>query len=427
MQRTPSIDNDDDVRIGSPRPSNRRYNRRNYNGARALVRNYRYTNSNTNENNIGRVRTRFIDPNNPRRMRTARMSFGNAGVRRRLNFGNNNKKPKSPPKAPKKINVSKYEKMLKNLENKEKKNTPKNNKPNTENKNVANWFNNGGLAAKKSNIPKDKRAFLLVDVTKDGKIRHVYDKRYLWGIIRSWEKGFNENMGSRRKAKSPFTKNPFGKGDIRSYPPDKRTKVLMKESILRASLENKVRTMKYIPPDGKNNKMWKKPVQKSIDLMLSLIQSGRVKTMEQLELLMLVHQVVGPASFTGRNAKREYYKAVLDGKFKAHHIEMLKKAPKTSTLFFDEAIYSAFRPLYDLTPKETKLFIALDPYLKKTKENLYTNNFPGKEGPVMMKLQLITSGDNYMRYNMNKKNLQEGIAFHINKTRNKKLYNLLMA
>ena len=36
MQRTPSIDNDDDVRIGSPRP----YNRRNYNGARALVRNY---------------------------------------------------------------------------------------------------------------------------------------------------------------------------------------------------------------------------------------------------------------------------------------------------------------------------------------------------------------------------------------------------
>lgn len=406
----------DDVMIGSPGASpqqratfntspRRRYTQANYNGARALV---------PNQNNL-------------RRMRTARMSFGNAGVRRRLNFGNNNNKPKSPPKAPKKINVSKYEKMLKNLENKEKKNTPKNNKPNAENKNVANWFNNGGLAAKKSNIPKDKRVFLLVDVTKDGKIRHVYDKRYLWGIIRSWEKGFNENMGSRRKAKSPFTKNPFGKGDIRSYPPDKRTKVLMKESILRASLENKVRTMKYIPPDGKNNKMWIKPVQKSIDLMLSLIQSGRVKTMEQLELLMLVHQVVGPASFTGRNAKRQYYKAVLDGKFKAHHIEMMKKAPKTTTLLFDEAIYSAFRPLYDLTPKETKLFIALDPYLKKTKENLYTNNFPGKEGPVMLKLTLITSGDNYMRYNMNKKNLQESIAFHINKTRNKKLYNLLMA
>jgi len=68
----------------------RRYNRRNYNGARALVRNYAYTNSNTNENNIGQIRTRVIDPNNLRRMRRARMSFANVGpVRRRLSFGNN--------------------------------------------------------------------------------------------------------------------------------------------------------------------------------------------------------------------------------------------------------------------------------------------------------------------------------------------------
>ena len=90
----------DDVVIGSPGASPRqratfntsparRYNRRNYNGARALVRNYAYTNSNTNENNIGQVRTRVIDPNNLRRMRTARVSFGNAGVARRLDFGNN--------------------------------------------------------------------------------------------------------------------------------------------------------------------------------------------------------------------------------------------------------------------------------------------------------------------------------------------------
>jgi hypothetical protein len=392
------------------------------------TRRYAYTNSNTNENNIGQIRTRVIDPNNLRRMRRMRMSFANTSpVRRRLNFGNNNNKPKSPPKAPKKINVSKYEKMLKNLENKEKKNTPKNNKPNAENKNVANWFNNGGLAAKKSNIPKDMRAFLLVDVTKDGKIRHVYDKRYLWGIIRAWEKGFNENMGSRRKAKSPFTKNPFGKGDIRSYPPDKRTKVLMKESILRASLENKVRTMKYIPPDGKNNKMWNKSVQKSIDLMISLIQSGRVKTMEQLELLMLVHQIVGPGAFTGRNTKIDYYKAVLDGKFKPHHIEMMKKAPKTSTLFFDSTIVLSSKPLYKLSPEDTKMFIALDPYMKKTKENLYRNNFPGKEGAVLLKLQMIIDGPNNKHYKNTQQNLRESIARHINKTRNKKLYNLLMA
>jgi len=35
-------------------------------------------------------------------------------------FGGNNEGPKSPPKAPKKVNVSKYEKMLKNIENKNK-------------------------------------------------------------------------------------------------------------------------------------------------------------------------------------------------------------------------------------------------------------------------------------------------------------------
>ena len=50
----------------------------------------RISNSNTNENNVGQVRSRVINPNNLRRMRRARMSFANAGlVGRRLNFGNN--------------------------------------------------------------------------------------------------------------------------------------------------------------------------------------------------------------------------------------------------------------------------------------------------------------------------------------------------
>jgi virulence-associated protein VapD len=96
-----------DVVIGSPGASPRaratfntsparRYNRRNYNGARALIRNYAYTNSNTNENNIGQIRTRVIDPNNLRRMRRARMSFVNVGpVRRRLSFGNNGNRQNS--------------------------------------------------------------------------------------------------------------------------------------------------------------------------------------------------------------------------------------------------------------------------------------------------------------------------------------------
>ena len=120
------MNNNDDVMIGSPGASPRaratfntsparRYNRRNYNGARALVRNYAYTNSNTNENNIGQIRTRVIDPNNLRRMRRARMSFVNVGpVRRRLSFGNNGNRQ----------NASNY---IKN-ENQMKKNADENNK-----------------------------------------------------------------------------------------------------------------------------------------------------------------------------------------------------------------------------------------------------------------------------------------------------------
>jgi len=58
------------------------------------TRRYAYTNSNTNENNIGQIRTRVIDPNNLRRMRRMRMSFVNTSpVRRRLNFGNGGNRP----------------------------------------------------------------------------------------------------------------------------------------------------------------------------------------------------------------------------------------------------------------------------------------------------------------------------------------------
>ena len=86
------MNNNDDVMIGSPGASPR---------VRATfnvtpTRRYAYTNSNTNENNIGQIRTRVIDPNNLRRMRRARMSFVNVGpVRRRLSFGNNGNRQNS--------------------------------------------------------------------------------------------------------------------------------------------------------------------------------------------------------------------------------------------------------------------------------------------------------------------------------------------
>jgi hypothetical protein len=91
--------------------SNSNYNEENYNGALTL----RINNSNTNENNVGEIRSRVINPNNLRRMRRARMSFVNMGPVRRLNFGNNgNNRP----------NVSNY---IKN-ENRMKRNANENNK-----------------------------------------------------------------------------------------------------------------------------------------------------------------------------------------------------------------------------------------------------------------------------------------------------------
>jgi len=107
------MNNNNAVRINTN--SNNNYNEDNYNGARGLVRNYAYTNSNTNENNVGQIRSRVA---NLRRMRRARMSFVNAGLARRLNFGNNgNKRPNAS-------NYIKNEKRMKKNAN-ENKNTNK--------------------------------------------------------------------------------------------------------------------------------------------------------------------------------------------------------------------------------------------------------------------------------------------------------------
>lgn len=112
------MNNNNSVRINTNSNNNN-------NGARGLVRNFAYNNSNTNENNVGQIRSRVA---NLRRMRRARMSFVNAGLARRLNFGNNgNKRPNAS-------NYIKNEKRMKKNAN-ENKNT---NKINWKNVNVKN-------------------------------------------------------------------------------------------------------------------------------------------------------------------------------------------------------------------------------------------------------------------------------------------------
>jgi virulence-associated protein VapD len=196
------MNNNDDVMIGSPGASpraratfntspNRRYNRRNYNGARALVRNYTYTNSNTNENNIGQIRTRVIDPNNLRRMRRVRMSFANVGpVRRRLSFGNRQ-------------NASNY---IKN-ENQMKKNANENNKT----KKIQ-WKKMGV-----KNLPTD---VISTENFKSGEKAVKINKLYLTPnsfrkLARmSMTKAINSN-GNMVLFKNPLTRENVKKGDLK--------------------------------------------------------------------------------------------------------------------------------------------------------------------------------------------------------------------
>jgi len=199
------MNNNDDVMIGSPGASpraratfntspNRRYNRRNYNGARALVRNYTYTNSNTNENNIGQIRTRVIDPNNLRRMRRVRMSFANVGpVRRRLSFGNNGNRQ----------NASNY---IKN-ENQMKKNANENNKT----KKIQ-WKKMGV-----KNLPTD---VISTENFKSGEKAVKINKLYLTPnsfrkLARmSMTKAINSN-GNMVLFKNPLTRENVKKGDLK--------------------------------------------------------------------------------------------------------------------------------------------------------------------------------------------------------------------
>ena len=199
------MNNNDDVMIGSPGASprvratfntspTRRYNRRNYNGARALVRNYTYTNSNTNENNIGQIRTRVIDPNNLRRMRRARMSFVNVGpARRRLSFGNNGNRQ----------NASNY---IKN-ENQMKKNANENNKT----KKIQ-WKKVGV-----KNLPTD---VISTENFKSGEKAVKINKLYLTPnsfrkLARmSMTKAINSN-GNMVLFKNPLTRENVKKGDLK--------------------------------------------------------------------------------------------------------------------------------------------------------------------------------------------------------------------
>lgn len=362
--RDPSENNS--VRINSPSsPQSPRVRVFGRNGP-GLNRNFRYNNTNTNNNNVGNVRPRVRQ-----RIRNAdELRRYTTDVARQL-FGDNNEGPKSPPKAPKKVNVSKYEKMLKNLENKNAKNknkNAKNNKPNNENKNVASWFNNSMAEAKKSNIPKDKRVFLITDMTNNGKIKQVWDRRFLNGLVESYETRYNRV----REANDPFftsplTRKKFSKNDIKAYPPTNATKRIIKQIMNSKVLEAKVNKIIQI----KNKDYLAR--SNILETIKRGIRKGTITTEKQLNELALIYQVTGrELLISGHKKDGDYYTAYVKGKFKPHHIKFMKDAPYIAAKLYDTTrdtqnlpriAARAIVPLYKLPSSAVKYLSGFDKYV----------------------------------------------------------------
>ena len=280
---------------------------------------------------------------------------------RRLNFNNNGPGPSSPPRKPRKIDVSKYEKMLKNMNTNNKNN--KNNKPNNENKNVVAWLNKGMGEAKKINIPKDKRVFLLTDITNNGKIKHVWDRRFLNGLIESAEtlrvsRRREVRKNNDRSFTSPLTRKKFSKNDIKAYPPTNATKNIIRAHISSRVLEPEVNKMKV-----KNND---KNILENIRIG---IRAGKITNKKQLQELEIIYQSTGSAMFMSL-PRHKYYKAYVEGKFEPHHIKFMKDAPTVVSELYDLSITNNARmgnktiPLYKLSSVTTEYLSQFEKYVR---------------------------------------------------------------
>jgi len=260
--------------------------------------------------------------------------------------------------------------MLKNLENKNKnKNKNKNNKPNNENKNVTAWLNNNMNGTEKNKIPKNKRVFLLTDLTKNGKIQHVWDRRFLNGLIESAE---TLQVSRRREVRenndryftSPLTREKFSKNDIKAYPPTNNTKKRMKQFMNTRILEAEVNKM--------NVKNRDKNIKSDIlNLLKGGVRLGTITTKKQIQDLILIYKTTGSAMlFSGhKRGDGSYYKAYLDGKFKEHHMKFMKNAPTVVSGLYDIYITINVRmgnktiPLHKLSSATTTYLSKFEKYV----------------------------------------------------------------
>ena len=284
-----------------------------------LTRNYAYnSSSNNNSNNNGRSREARELNNLIHRI------YGGGG-------------PQSPGRKPKAVNVSKYQKMLNNLENKNKnKNNNSNSNSNSNsNKNVVSWLNSNMAESKKNKIPKNKRVFLLTDLAKNGKIKQVWDRRFLNKFIESAETLPVSRRREVRKNNDPFftsplTRNKFSKNDIKAYPPTDATKKIIKRIMNGRVLEAKVNKLMKI----KNKDYLAR--SNIFETIKRGIRKGTITTEEQIKDLALIYRVTGKEMLmSGHKKDGDYYTAYVNGKFKPHHIKFMKDAPSIVSLLYD--------------------------------------------------------------------------------------------
>ena len=329
-----------------------------------LTRNYAYnSSSNNNSNNNGRSRE-ARELNN---------------LIHRIHGGGG---PQSPGRKPKAVNVSKYQKMLNNLENKNKNKNNNSNSNSNSNKNVVSWLNSNMAESKKNKIPKNKRVFLLTDLAKNGKIKQVWNRRFLNKFIESAE---TLPVSRRREVRenndpfftSPLTRNKFSKNDIKAYPPTNATKGIIKQIMNRRVLESKVNTLMKI-----NNRDY---LARSniLDTIKRGIRKGDITTEKQIKELALIYKVTGrELLISGHKKGGDYYTAYVDGKFKPHHIKFMETKPFIVSQLYDTTLKGrlparAIAPLYKLPETVTAYLSKFDKYERPL--NMRPNNSNSKK------------------------------------------------
>ena len=231
--------------------------------------------------------------------------------------------------------------------------------------------------SKKSKIPKNKRVFLLTDLAKNGKIKHVWDRRFLNKLIESAETLPVSRRREVRKNNDPFftsplTRNKFSKNDIKAYPPTDATKKIIKRITNLEAKVNKIMKIKNKDYLARSN---------IFETIKRGIRKGDITTEKQIEELALIYRVTGKEILmSGHKKSDNYYKAYVDGNFKPHHIKFMKNAPTVISELYGPFITKnnapGTVPLYKLPSAATKYLSQFEKYVSGKEPANWKNSFP---------------------------------------------------